>query len=125
MMSWKVRVLIIGILVFAAYMLFMQMRRQRQNKVQIQQIQSRCSGNIATDSIFVCISSDRDNNAGRLLYDLFDSAYCPFRVFVGINEVKSAGRPSAATVYSRLSKRGPRSFVDQIRYSTQRRSSDG
>ena len=78
-------------------------------------MQKNCGGTTNSDTILVVMSNDRDATCGTTIDSLYNQAFCPFRVSVGVVETIRPGEPSCAAQYAKLAKRAPRSFVDQVR----------
>jgi hypothetical protein len=80
--SWKAVLIVVVFLVVAWYLWawWADYRKQRCRA----QIDARCRTIPAQDTIFVSIASYRDPQCAHTIHDLFEKAYCPFRIFVGV-----------------------------------------
>lgn len=76
-------------LVFLFLVLFMfvklwQWYKSYKKQKRRQEIDERCNISSNQETIFVSIASYRDPECSRTLFDLFEKAHCPFRIFVGV-----------------------------------------
>lgn len=87
-------------------------------KEQLTLIEGRCPPSVAEESIFVLVTSLNDRNIGQLVFDLFEKALCPKRVYIGVVENVDNDIDSALFQYELLTaqKRRPK-YTSNIRRS--------
>lgn len=79
-MGWLVWALV-ALLVWAGYRYMVGRARKARH---MRSVKQQCARVAPTDSIFVLLDGLRDDEAEWMVYALFEQAYCPFRVYVGV-----------------------------------------
>jgi [Skp1-protein]-hydroxyproline N-acetylglucosaminyltransferase len=67
------------------------------------------------NTIFVSIASYRDEECAKTIFDLFEKAYCPFRITVGVCEQNYPTDDDVLESYRKLAQSGISDFSDRIR----------
>ena len=74
-------------------------------------MRNRCSTLALAESILVVVRAYKDNDIGWTLFSIFDRAYCPFRVYVGVMEDENT---ESLELFETISAR-QRSLSDHVR----------
>lgn len=105
---------LLGILVFIFFWL-----RSKYNdwcrKSQRSTIDSQCQQLNPEETIFVSIASYRDKECAETIFDLFEKAYCPFRITVGVCQQNEWSDEDCIAAYKNLAQNGIGDFSDRIR----------
>jgi hypothetical protein len=79
-------------------------------------IDQQCQSLDPEETIFVSIASYRDKECAETIYDLFEKAYCPFRISVGVCQQNySQVDEDVFEKYKQLAQKGTGDFSDRIR----------
>lgn len=109
--STTIVVVLMAIAIYYIWTWIEDYRKQQLRK----NIDQRCQS-VIHETIFVSIASYRDPQCAETIYDLFQKAYCPFRIFVGICQQNYTGvDEDVMEAYRRLSSAGIGDFSNQIR----------
>jgi hypothetical protein len=90
-------------------------RKKKSMYIRRNEIDELCYEIAPTETIFVSIASFRDSECAPTLYNLFEKADCPFRVFAGVCQQNNKSDKDVMSQYEHLSQNGIKSFVDNIR----------
>jgi [Skp1-protein]-hydroxyproline N-acetylglucosaminyltransferase len=82
-LKWILLLLVLGVLGFVGWKIYKYYHAKQKSK----QVLQFCSGVGPTENIFVSIGSYRDSETANTIFDLFCTAQCPYRVFVGICDI--------------------------------------
>lgn len=96
-------------------------RSQRSRRRRLQEIKHQCRAIPEGETIFVSIASYRDPQCPETVFDLFEKAACPSRVFVGVCQHNYDSDVDVLEGYRKLvARRGVGDFSDQVRVYRQR-----
>ena len=94
---------IIIIIIFLIVLFYgWQWYKEYKKKCRRQAIEEQCQSTEQTETIFVSIASYRDPECCKTLLNLFEQAYCPFRIYVGVCQQNDVGDEDVLAGYKRL-----------------------
>jgi hypothetical protein len=105
-------VILLGFLCF--YYLY-KMYKNSKKRNQRKRIDQQCQLLPFDETIFVSIPSYRDNQCAETIFDLFEKAYCPFRITIGVCQQNAPVDEDVIVAYKKLAKNGVNDFSDRIR----------
>lgn len=76
-------------------------RKRKQKKIRVQQT---CAGTSPDETIFVSIASYRDPECLKTVFDCFEKASCPLRIFIGVCQQNYAQDTNVNSEYERKAK---------------------
>ncbi len=91
-------------------------RSRRSRRRRLQEIEQCCRSIPAGETIFVSVASYRDPQCPETVFEIFEKAACPSRIFVGVCQQNYGSDPDVRNRYRKLVARsGTRDFSDHIR----------
>ena len=115
--SWSI---IVGIIIFIiiviiciawVYRWYQHLCHQHRRKI----VDKQCRSTPFDQSIFISMPSYRDTQCAETLFDLFEKAYCPFRITVGVCQQNAPIDEDIIVAYKKLAASGINDFSDRIR----------
>ena len=86
-------------------------REQWERRRHVRVLRNRCSTLALSESILVVVRAYKDSDIGWTLFSIFDRAYCPYRVYIGVMEDENT---ESLELFEAISAH-QRSLVDHVR----------
>ena len=105
----------IGLLIIFIVFFIWNLTQELKTKYTKHTIDQQCQLIPTNETIFVSIPSLSDPQCAETIHDLFEKAYCPFRITVGVCQHNSEIDQDVLTSYKLLAEKSIRDFSDRIR----------
>jgi hypothetical protein len=107
--------IVIGLGLFVFYWVYEKCKVWQRKRAQ-NRIDRQCQELDPEETIFVSVASYRDPECAETLFDLFEKAYCPFRISVGVCQQNyTSVDEDVMEAYKKLAQKGVGDFSDRIR----------
>jgi hypothetical protein len=108
-------IILIGLVGLVLFYYLYQWYRNSARQFRRKTVDKQCQNVPYDETIFISIPSYRDNQCAETILDLFEKAYCPFRITVGVCQQNAPVDEDVITHYRTLSQSALNDFSDRIR----------